>query len=83
MNWGTRLGAAVLGVALAFAIGVGCRDEGPMERAGATIDEKIDEASDGAAQPDGDFQKVGRNLDAASAEAREKIEEGQERAEND
>jgi len=83
MNRGTRLGATVLGIGLVFAVGAGCRDEGPMERAGATIDEKISEASDEVGQHDGDFQTMGQKLDDAAAKAREKIEDAQKRADED
>ena len=62
------------------ALGLGCREEGPMERAGATIDEKIDAVSDKLGDHESGFEKLGEKLDDAAESVREKFEAAEDSA---
>ena len=68
----------VLGLVSGVVLGLGCREEGPMERAGATIDEKIDAVSDKLDDHESGFERLGQKLDDAADSVREKIEAGKD-----
>ena len=70
----------VLGLVSGVALGGGCREEGPMERAGATIDEKIDAVSDKLDGHESSFEKLGEKLDDAAESVREKLEAAEDSA---
>jgi hypothetical protein len=70
----------VLGLVSGTALGLGCREEGPMERAGATVDEKIDAVSDKLGGHESGLDRLGEKLDAAAESVREKIEAAEESA---
>lgn len=74
----TKLVSA-LGV-LGLALGLGCREEGPMERAGASIDEKIDVVADKLDGHKSGFEDLGEKIDEATDRVREKIEDAEDRA---
>ena len=73
------VGIVLGGLVLGSALGVGCREEGPMERAGATIDEKLDDVADTFGGREGAFEKMGQKIDDASDRVREKIDEATDR----
>ena len=60
-------------------LGLGCKEEGPMERAGATIDEKLDAVADPFDGREGAFEKLGEKVDDASDSMREKIDDAMDR----
>ena len=78
----TKRGSAlgVLGLAAAIALGLGCRDEGPMERAGAALDEKIDAVADKFDGHKSSFEELGEKIDDTADRVREKIEGAEDRA---
>ncbi len=82
MNRATKLVSVlgILGLASGLALGLGCREEGPMERAGATIDETIDAASDKLDGHSSGFEDLGEKIDDAADRVREKIEDAEDRA---
>jgi len=70
----------VLGLVSGTVLGLGCREEGPMERAGATLDEKIDAVSDKLDGHESGLERLGEKLDDAAESVREKIEAAEDRA---
>ena len=63
----------LISLALGVASGaVGCRQEGPMEKAG----DKIDEVIDDIAHPnEGPIEEAGRKIDEAVDDAKEKVKD--------
>ena len=60
---------------LVMALGLGCRDEGAVEKAG----KKLDDAVDKLTHPnEGPLEKLGRKTDEAFDDAKEAIEEATE-----
>ncbi|MBL8439155.1 MAG: hypothetical protein JNM61_13225 [Zoogloeaceae bacterium] len=51
-------------VAIIAAGLVGCEKEGPMERAGKSIDQAVDSAKE-AVRPEGTLEKAGKSVDQA------------------
>ena len=67
------------GLVFGSVLGLGCKEEGPMERAGATIDEKLDAVADPFDGREGAFEKLGEKVDDASDSVREKIDDAMDR----
>jgi len=66
-----RFIALLLGIGMACGVS-GCRDEGPMEKAGRTIDETVEKLQHG---DEGALEKAGRKTDEALEKAEKKLEE--------
>ncbi len=67
------LGSALLVIGSAFA-GVGCEREGPVEKAGKSVDQAVETAKD-KLNPEGPVEKAGKKADEAVEAAKEKIED--------
>ena len=68
-----RLVSAITGVALGLAVTstcIGCKSEGPAERAGKKLDRAVDKIDD-AVDPKGPVEKAGRALDRAVDDAKD------------
>ncbi len=62
-----------LGIAVAFAFSaVGCREEGPAEKAGRAVDEAMEELAQGG---EGAVEEAGRQADEAIEKARKAVQE--------
>jgi hypothetical protein len=80
--------AAAAGLIAAFAFAgasVGCREEGPAERAGKALDEAAEDAQEGledlADQGEGAFEDAGEAVDEAIDDAGDALEDAGEAAE--
>ncbi len=62
-EWNDRFALRAALLIVAFAIVVGCEAKGPAERAGASIDNGVQNAKD-AFNPPGPAEKAGRALDS-------------------
>jgi len=61
---------------LALASGLGCREEGAVEKAGRKLDEVVDKLEH---PNEGPLEKLGRKTDEALDDAKEAVEEATER----
>jgi len=78
---GLPLRALVVGMLMTGALGaVGCKEQGPAERAGEAIDETVDKAREGAEEA---VEDAGDALDDAQAEARRAAERMKDAADPD
>ena len=80
MRFGRVLMTAYIIVCLCGA--TACQDQGPMGEVGEKIDDKVEEASDKLSGKEGVFEKLGDKLDEAASDAKEKIEEAEQRADD-
>ena len=80
MRFGRVLMTACIIVFLCGA--TACQDQGPMGEVGEKIDDKVEEASDKLSGKEGVFEKLGDKLDEAASDAKEKIEEAEQRADD-
>ncbi|NOT56270.1 MAG: hypothetical protein HOP18_16840 [Deltaproteobacteria bacterium] len=64
------LGSALLVMGSAF-VSVGCKSEGPVEKAGKKVDQAVEEAKD-KLNPEGPVEKAGKKIDQAVEEAKDK-----------
>jgi len=69
---GLVIGTLLLGL----AFGLGCREEGAVEKAGRKLDEVVDKLQH---PNEGPLEKLGRTTDEALDDAKEAIEEARER----
>jgi hypothetical protein len=60
---------------LVMALGLGCREEGTVEKAGRKLDEVVDKLRH---PNEGSLEKLGRKTDEALDDAKEAIEEARE-----
>jgi hypothetical protein len=63
-----------------LAGGVSCRDEGPAERAGRSVDEAAEDLREGSQEA---AEEVREGVDEAAEETREAAEEAQEKVEGE
>jgi hypothetical protein len=70
------MGRLVIGaLVLVMALGVGCREESTVEKAGRKLDEVVEKLKH---PNEGPLEKLGRKTDEALDDAREAIEEASE-----
>ena len=72
----TRLGAVIAVSALLLAV-PGCREEGPVERAGQKIDEAVETLRHG---DEGPVEEAGRKIDETAEDVKETVEDAAESA---
>lgn len=65
------LGSALLVIGSAF-VGVGCEREGPVEKAGKSVDQAVEAAKE-KLSPEGPVEKAGKKADEAVEAAKEKM----------
>lgn len=66
------LSSAVLVIGSAF-VGVGCEREGPVEKAGKSVDQAVETAQE-KLNPEGPVEKAGKKADEAVEAAKDKVE---------
>ncbi len=67
------LGSALLVIGSAF-VSVGCQREGPVEKAGKSVDQAVEAAKD-KLNPEGPVEKAGKKADQAVEAAKDKMKD--------
>jgi hypothetical protein len=57
--------------ALVLALGVGCKEQGPMEKAGEAVDEAVEDMKDAGQGP---MERAGEDADEAVEKTKEAVE---------